>query len=115
MTPLEFIASLEHGEAKVAALAMFEICAWLETHKGSIDDYQGTSEEDYGGEANVIWLKRNLQTGKLVKDAAGYVAGFDSNWVMENTEPDKWQYRLYLGDEPYWTSEQVIQEQGRAQ
>jgi hypothetical protein len=111
MTPLDFIASLEHGEAKTAALAMFKLCAWLENHRGTIGP-EVLDEEYYQGEPNVIWLKRNLRTGLLVRCCAGKVAGFDCQWVMENTETDKWEYRLYLGDEPYWTIEEVIQEQG---
>lgn len=99
MTPLDFIASLD-GEAKAAALAMFEMCAWLEKNKGTINP---EVLEDYESATRVIWLKRNLQTGRLVKDCAGENAAFSCIWVMECIEPEKWQYRLYLGDDPYET------------
>lgn len=113
-TPLEFIDSLPNGEAKISAMVVYQMCRILEIANGTIrptgqeGDKLDKSEWErrISREFNICWVKRDLETGLLLRYSDGCVETFSTRCVMSNTlyphqpQSSRFRYELYLGDKP---------------
>jgi len=105
-TPLEFIDSLPNGEAKIAAMVVYQMCRILDIANGTIRPTAREVDKLNKSEFNVYWVKRDLETGLLLKYSDGYVETFSTLSVMSNTlyphqpHSSRFRYELYLGDKP---------------
>lgn len=105
-TPLDFIDSLPNGEAKITAMVVYQMCRILEIANGTIRPLGQEGDILDKSEFHIYWVKRDLETGLLLKYIDGYVQTFSTRCVMSNTlyphQPlsSRFRYELYLGDKP---------------